>query len=248
MATHVGIVACSPPGAALCFEILSNEASTLANASSARFEISMHAHTLSDYIRAIDNGAWDRVAELMLSSARKLQALGAEFLIAPCNTIHRAFDAVLENSPLPWLHIAEEVALKAQANGYTRIALLGTQFVMEGEIYQPWLHRYGIEVRLPERSAQKWLDRAIFDEMVVGRFTDPTRRRMLDLLSQMKGDGCDAAGLCCTELPLLVKGTEAPLPLLDSAETLARAALEVLCGTRKLSAFDNTSASLAQGV
>lgn len=101
MAKHVGIVACSPPGAALCFEILSNEASTLANSVHSPLEISMHAHALSEYMRAIDAGDWNGVADLMLSSARKLASVGAEFLIAPCNTIHQAFDFVKEQSPCP---------------------------------------------------------------------------------------------------------------------------------------------------
>jgi aspartate racemase len=230
---HVGIVACSPPGAALCFEILSTEVSALANAAPGGLQVSMHAHALSDYMRAINSGAWNGVAELMLSSARRLQGLGAEFLIAPCNTIHRAFDLVLENSPLPWLHIAEEVARRAQTSGFTTVALLGTEFVTEGDIYEPWLDRYGIKIRIPERSDREWLNRAIFDEMVQGRFTDVTRRRTLDVLSKMKSDGCHAAGLCCTELPLLFKGIEAPLPLLDSTEILAEAALKVVSGERE---------------
>jgi aspartate racemase len=84
VATHVGIVGCSPPGAALCFEILSTGASSLANTSRQRFEVSVHSRTLSDYMGAIGAGKWRDVAELMLSSARKLVAIGAEFLIAPC--------------------------------------------------------------------------------------------------------------------------------------------------------------------
>lgn len=235
MAKHVGIVACSPPGASLCFEILSTEASALASSAPSRFEISMHSHTLADYMRAINAGEWSGVAELMLSSARKLAALGAEFLIAPCNTIHQAYDLVAAKSPLPWLHIGEEVARAAQRGGYRRLALLGTQFITEGEIYRSWLRRYGIEACVPESSERERLNQAIFEEMVCGRFTKPTRQYVLDLLSKMKAQGCLAAGLCCTELPLLLKGTEPPLPLLDSTEILSRAALDVLAGKRCLS-------------
>lgn len=198
------------------------------------FEVSMHSHMLSDYMRAIDAGDWAGVAQLMLTSARKLASLGAELLIAPCNTIHQAFDLVEGDSPLPWLNIAEEVARKAQSAGFPRVAVLGTRFTMEGDIYQSWLHRYGIEVRIPKASERQWLNQAIFDEMVQGRCTSATQRRVLDLLSEMKAGGCDAAGLCCTELPLLLKKTEPPLPLLDSTEILARAALDVLSGKRAL--------------
>jgi aspartate racemase len=101
MATHVGIVGCSPPGAALCFETLSNGASSLTNTSKQKLQVSLHSHALSDYMRAIDAGNWLGVAELMLSSASKLATMGAEFGIAPCNTIHQAFDLVVAGSPVP---------------------------------------------------------------------------------------------------------------------------------------------------
>jgi aspartate racemase len=85
MPAHVGIVACSPPGAALCFEIVSTGASSITNVSRKHFEVSLHSQTLSDYMRAIDAGEWDGVAHLMLISANKLASMGAQFLIAPCN-------------------------------------------------------------------------------------------------------------------------------------------------------------------
>lgn len=192
----------------------------------------MHSHALSDYMRSIDAGDWDGVAQLMLSSAKKLASVGAHFLIAPCNTIHQAFHPVAAESPLPWLHIAEEVALEARQNGYTRVALLGTTFMMEGPVYAGCFARHGIDHRAPELSERRLLNRFIFDEMVQGTFTGQTRQRVIDLLATMKRRGCDAAGLCCTELPLLLKGAESPLPLLDSTTILAQAALKVLEGSK----------------
>jgi aspartate racemase len=146
VATHAGIVGCSPPGAGLCFEILSNGASSLANTSKQRLEVSLHSHPLSDYMRAIYAGNWRGVAELMLSSATKLASIGADFVIAPCNTIHQAFDLVVAESLLPWLHIADEVAPDAQRNGYLRVGLLETKFMMEGLVYQSFFDRLGIEL------------------------------------------------------------------------------------------------------
>jgi aspartate/glutamate racemase len=140
--SHVGIVGCSPPGAALCFEIISSRAGM----SRRPFEVSMHSHAFSNYMNSIGAQDWDGVAQLMLSSARKLERVGAEFLIAPCNTIHQAFDRVAGESPLPWLHIADEVALEAQRIGYKRVALLGTKFMMEGPVYPSYFSRCGIEL------------------------------------------------------------------------------------------------------
>ena len=158
MATHVGIVGCSPPGAALCFETLSNGASSLANTSKRKLQVSLHSHALSDYMRAIDAGNWLGVAELMLSSASKLATMGAEFVIAPCNTIHQAFDLVVAESPVPWLHIAEEVARLAQQNGYTRLALLGTRFMMEGHICPSCFDRLGIDSMVPDARNREFLN------------------------------------------------------------------------------------------
>jgi aspartate racemase len=242
MATHVGIVGCSPPGAALCFEMLSTEASSLANNSQQRFEVSMHSHLLSDYMRAIDVGNWHGVAELMLASAGKLATIGAEFLIAPCNTIHQAFDLVVAESPLPWLHIAEEVARDAQRNGYRRVALLGTRFMTEGPVYHSCFDGISIDLVVPEVRERERLNAFIFDEMVHGTFTEAAKQQVLNLILEMKAKRCDAVGLCCTELPLLLRGADSSLPLLDSTKILAQAALEVLLGERSLASRPPSSA------
>jgi len=232
MPTHVGIVACSPPGAALCFEILSTGASALTRSAGGRIEVSMHSHRLSEYMLPIDAGDWDGVAQLMLSSAGKLASIGAQFLVAPCNTIHNAFDRVAAESPLPWLHIAAEVASEAQTRGYKRVGLLGTMFMMEGSVYPSQLQRYGIDSHIPEAAERKRLNRFIFEEMVHGEFSVEARKQALDLVRAMHKRGCDAVGLCCTELPLLLRGAESPLPLLDSTTILAEAALKVLEGKK----------------
>jgi aspartate racemase len=123
---HVGIIGCSPPGAALCAELICTQASELARGSNARVEVSMHCHAFSEYMRHIDADDWTGVSELMLSSAHKLASIGAEFLLAPCNTIHRVFDLVTAQSPRPWLHIAAQVAAECKRRGFRRVALLGT--------------------------------------------------------------------------------------------------------------------------
>jgi aspartate racemase len=234
MPTHVGIVACSPPGAALCFELLSTGASALTSPAAGHIEVSMHSHPFSQYMLSIDAGDWDGVAQLMLFSAGKLASIGAQFLVAPCNTIHRAFDRVAAESPLPWLHIAAEVASEAQTRGYKRVGLLGTMFVMEGSVYPSQLQRCGIDSHIPEAVERQRLNRFIFEEMVHGEFSVEAREQALNLVRAMHTRGCDAVGLCCTELPLLLRGAESPLPLLDSTTILAQAALKVLEGKKPL--------------
>jgi aspartate racemase len=190
----------------------------------------MHTHPFDQYNRHIDAGDWDGVAELMLSSAEKLAAIGAEFLIAPCNIIHCAFDKVKPRSPLPWLHIADELALEARRLECTRVGLLGTRVMMENEIYPESLARNGIEVRAPAREESERLDRFITEEMVYSRFTADARRYVLDIVERLRGEGCDSVGLCCTELPLLIRDTDTPLRLLDSTRILSRAAIKRALG------------------
>lgn len=224
---HIGIVGCSAPGAALCYQTICTEAPALLKVKHAHPEVSMHTQPLSGYMRFIEAGNWSGVADLMLSSADKLAKLGADFLITPDNTIHQAFDLFRGRSPLPWLHIADEVAAEAKRLKCRRVAVLGTKCLMEGPVYQGRLSAEGIELRLPEPRERERINRLIFDELVEGRVTPQARKYFLKVIGRLRKEGCDAVGMCCTEIPLLLRPQEnTNLPLLDSTRILARAALK----------------------
>lgn len=108
MTQHIGIVACSAEGAALCYRTVALEGALLLGTHD-HPEVSMHTHPLARYMSCISANDWPGVAQLMLSSAEKLAKADADFLICPDNTIHQAFDLVEYRSPRPWLHIAQEV-------------------------------------------------------------------------------------------------------------------------------------------
>jgi aspartate racemase len=112
MSRHIGLVACSAEGAALCYRTICIEAGGELG-KYAHPEITAHNHSFAAYMRHIEAGDWESVAELMLSSARKVAGAGADFIICPDNTVHQAFDLVATASPLPWVHIAEVVAAEA---------------------------------------------------------------------------------------------------------------------------------------
>src|ERR1035438_6450046 len=114
---QIGIVACSTEGAALCYRTISMEGSQLLGRHD-HPEVSLHSHSLAQYMKSIEQNDWAGVAELMMSSAEKLARAGADFLICPDNTIHRAFDVVAHRSPRPWMHIAQEVADEAKRCHY----------------------------------------------------------------------------------------------------------------------------------
>ena len=221
---HIGIVACSAEGAALCYRTICAEGQA-AMGRHAHPEVSMHTHSLAAYMQAIERNDWDRVAELMLDSARKLQACGADFLISPDNTIHRVFAQVAAASPLPWLHIAEEVAAAAHEHGYRKLAITGTRYAMEGPVYPEVLGRHGIAWQAPSPLDRGRIDQIIFDELVNGVLRAESLGVLSTIVSRMKSEGCDAVVLGCTELPLMLTNENSPLPVLDSTRLLARAAL-----------------------
>jgi aspartate racemase len=224
MSKHIGIVACSAEGAALCYRTICDEAPALMGRHR-HPEVSMHTHCLGEYMEYVYRGEWQGVAELMLSSAKKLKAAGADFLICPDNTIHHAFEFVAPRSPLPWLHIVDEVGLAAKARGYRKLAVTGTRYTMEGTVYQTKLPAAGFEHAVPNAAERAEIDRIIFDELVNGIFRPEARAYFQQVIQRMKAEGCDAVVLGCTEIPLIIDDGSSPLPTLDSTRILARAAV-----------------------
>lgn len=224
MARHVGIVACSAEGAALCYRTFCTEAAERMGEHD-HPEVSLHTHPLARYMVGIRAGDWQAVAELMLDSARRLASIGAELLICPDNTIHEAMPLVGPASPLPWLHIAREVVRTAKAHERRRLAVLGTKYLMEGPVYRDAAAEGGVETAVPDQADRLRIDEIIFGELVYGVFRDESRDFFNGVMAGMKVRGCDAAVLGCTEIPLLVDPATAPLPVLDSTRLLARAAI-----------------------
>jgi len=224
MPKHIGIVACSAEGAALCYRTICLEGSRLMG-KHAHPEVSMHTHPLSEYVKFIEPGDWAGVAALMLSSAENLARAGADFLICPDNTIHQAFEFVEHRSPQPWLHIAQEVTTEAKHRHYKRLAVLGTRFLMEGPVYPEKLEAAGLEYRIPGQKERERINQIIFDELVNAQLTSRSLAYFTEVIRAMKQDGCDAVVLGCTEIPLLVTEESSPLPILDSTRLLARAAV-----------------------
>jgi aspartate racemase len=175
-----------------------------------------------EYIRRDD---WNGVAELLLSSAGKVAKAGATFAICPDNTCHQAFKFMLPRSPLPWLHIAEVVALEANRRGFKRLGILGTRYLMESAVYPEALKSYDIACDIPEAGVRERINTIIFKQLVNGIFPEESRLYFNEVMEDLKTRGCDAAVLGCTEIPLIVRTDDAPLPTLDSTRLLAKAAV-----------------------
>ena len=221
---HIGILAHSADGAALCFLEMVREASR---------HLGPHQHpeiTLSilpmgpalDRYAANDLHA---VRTHLAGTAQRLADAGCDFFVCPDNTAHIALELSGDALPLPGLHIGAIVADRAAADQRRRVGLLGTRWTMEGPVYPNALARRGIEMRTPSAEDRVLLDRIIFDELCQGRLTAAARSEYLRVIHRLQQEGCDAVALCCTEIPLLITPDLSPLPTLDSTRLLAHAAL-----------------------
>jgi len=229
MARYIGIVACSAEGAALCYRTVCLEGAQYLGALD-HPEVSMHTHSLAEYMKCIDRDDWPGVAELMLSSAHKLARVGAHFLICPDNTIHQAMPWVTRRSPLPWLHIAEVVAGQAVERGFRRLAITGTRYLIDSEVYPEKLSARGVGYLRPNPVERSEINRIIFSELVAGVFSPAAVSYFQKVIARMRDEGCDAVILGCTEIPLIMNDENSPLPTLDSTRLLARAALQRAAG------------------
>ena len=225
MTKHIGIVACSAEGAALCYRTICVEGAELMGGY-AHPEVTMHTFPLSNYMKYVEAEDWRGVSGVIAASAEKVTEAGADFVICPDNTVHQAFDMFAKGSSIPWLHIAEEVAAEAELHGYSCIGVLGTRYLMEGGVYPEKFAAVDIDSTIPKVDDRVRINEIIFDELVNGRFLPEARQYFVSLIRELKEQGCDAVVLGCTEIPLLVSQDDSPLPVLDSTRLLARAALK----------------------
>ena len=161
----------------------------------------------------------------MAVSIEKLSQIGAEFAIIPDNTIHRAFEYVERNSPIPLLHIAKEVLQQATHANYKFIGVLGTKYLMESSVYSNMMKKEEMTYKIPSKIDRDNINTIIFDELTFGNCTEKYKMYINVVIDKLKDVGCDAVILGCTELPLLINPEDSSLPLLDSTRILARAAL-----------------------
>ena len=224
MPLHIGIVGGSAEGAALCYRTICTEGPALLGPH-AHPEVSMHTPSFAQYVRCLEQDDWQGVGELMLASATKLEGLGADFLICPDNTFHRALPHIDARLPLPWLHIADAVVADAVARGFKRLGLVGSRWLVESQVYPEKLEARGLACVRPHPAERDEINRIIMDELVCGTFKPEAIAYHQEVIGRMRDAGCDAVILGCTEIPLIVTDANSPLPTLDSTRLLARAAL-----------------------
>jgi len=225
MTQHIGIVAGSAEGAALCYRTICLEAPAVMGEHN-HPEITMNSVPLAAHMRYVRANDWEALAGILAASAHKVAQAGANFAICPDNTYHQSFKYLIPQSPIPWIHIAGAVADEAQRSGYRRLGILGTKYLTESSVYPEALAEYKIEREIPEVADREKINQIIFKELVNGIFLETSRLYFNEVAEELKKRGCDAVVLGCTEIPLIVNPEDTPLPTLDSTRLLARAALK----------------------
>jgi aspartate racemase len=233
---HLGILAHSTEGAALCFLAYCQEGARVLG-SHVYPDVTLDYIAFGRSMPAWDAGDHDSIRATLSVSVDRLARAGAGFFACPDNTAHIALERPGPGLALPGLHIAEVVADQAARDGRARIGVLGTRYTMDSSLYPRALAARGIAAEVPGPDDRLLINRIIFDELVNGVFSGESREHYVRVIEGLAERGCDAVALVCTEIPLLVTPGTSPLPTLDSTRLLAHAALAVALGDRPLPAW-----------
>jgi aspartate racemase len=233
---HLGILAHSAEGAALCFLAFCQEGFRRIGPHD-HPDVTLDCIAMARSMLAWDEGDYVAIRSTFARSAERLARAGADFFVCPDNTAHIALEQPGPDLALPGLHIAQVVAQQAARDGRRRVGVLGTRYTMDGQVYPAALAACGIAAELPEPDDRALINTIIFDELVNGVFTDASRAEYVRVIAHLADRGCDAVALVCTEIPLLVTPEVSPLPTLDSTRLLARAAFGVALGEQAMPAW-----------
>jgi len=173
-------------------------------------------------------GNWQAAGELLAQAAKQLEAAGADFVLICTNTMHIVAEQVQQAVSIPLIHIADATGDFITAKGYQRIALLGTAFTMEQPFYKQRLQeRYQLDIITPNETQRAEVHRIIYQELCLGKIKPSSQDYYLSVLQELQHThGAEAAILGCTEIGLLVKQQMCGLPLIDTTEVHALAAVK----------------------
>lgn len=224
MTKHIGIVAVSPEGAALCHRQIFRHASAMLKPEQHPV-VSMHNLPLWQYVDAVRAGDWRAVGALLRRSADVLAQCGAELCFTPDNAVQHGVHLAKAGSPIPWLDMTDIVARAVEDDGRQTVGILGTSVVTRGSAYQTHLGLRGVKAVAPTDEDIDALDQAIYRDLAYGRVTDEARSIMEGVLARFERRGCDAVILGCSEAPLVISAASSPIALYDACDLLAQQAV-----------------------
>ncbi len=172
-------------------------------------------------------GKWKEATDLMIDAARRLEKGGADFVVICTNTMHKMADEVQASIGIPLLHVVDTAAESVRKQRLSTVGLLGTRFTMEEDFYRGRLARHGLRVHVPDAADRDCVHRVIYDELVVGELRAESKSEFLRIIDALISRGAEGIVLGCTEIPLLIKEGDCPVPVFDTTRLHALAAVDM---------------------
>jgi aspartate racemase len=191
----------------------------------------MFSVEFAEIARLQNGGEWEKLTEIMIDAAQRLERGGADFIVICTNTMHKLADEMAAEINIPILHIADAVAEEIKKKSFKTIGLLGTRFTMEGDfLKQKFADEHGIETLIPPAEGRETIHSVIYDELVKGIFTADSKKKFLQIIGELTANGAEGIVLGCTEIPLLITGGDTDAILFDTAAIHAEKAVEYSLG------------------
>ncbi len=187
----------------------------------------LYSFDLEDIAKLQREGKWVEATKLMADAAQSLERAGADFIVICTNSMHKVFDEMQKSVKIPILHIVDATAEKIKEMGIKKVGLLGTKYTMEEDFYKGRLSKkHGIEVIVPDEKERQAVHNVIYNELCVGNINETSREQFKKITANLAKNGAQGIILGCTEIPLLIKQKDCAIPLFDTTEIHAKAAVE----------------------
>ncbi len=188
----------------------------------------MYSVDFAEYEHLQHEGEWKIMSKKMVDIAQKLEKAGAELVLICTNTMHKMAEDVEDNIKVPLFHIADAAAEEIKLNNLNKVGLLGTKFTMEQDFYKERLkEKHGIDVIVPDEKERDIVHNAIYKELISGIIKDDSREKFKEIIKNLKNNGAEGVILGCTEIPLLIKEKDSPIPVFDTMMLHAKKAVDI---------------------
>jgi aspartate racemase len=183
-----------------------------------------------------NQGKWDEATQILVNAGKIIEKAGADFLLICTNTMHLMADEVQAEIGIPLLHIADATARNIKERKLIDVGLLGTRFTMEKDFYKVRLEeKHHLKVLIPDQDGRDTIHQVIYEELVKGVINPASKKNYQDIISDLIDMGAQGIILACTEIGLLIKQDDVPVPIFDTMEIHALAAVKAALGTYPLS-------------
>jgi len=189
-------------------------------------KIVMYSVDFEELVQLKHQADWDQIGQILAKAAAQLEGAGADCLLLATNTMHKVADAITVSTTVPLIHIADTTAEVIRAQGFTRVGLLGTRFTTEESFYKDRLiYQHGLAVQIPNSEERDFVHDVIYDELCLGKIRKRSRDRFRQIIANLVASGAEAVILGCTEIGLLIDAKDSTVPLFDTTEIHAQAAV-----------------------